>query len=86
MDTDQINSSECAFAMAFTSTRRGARLARRLVAHRLNAWGHPYDSTVNETVTLLAAALAANTVSHGHVPRRDFTSASLGQPAGAGSR
>lgn len=72
MDTDQISSPGCEFAMAFTSTRRGARLARRLVAHRLDAWGHPYDSTVNETVTLLAAELAANAVSHGHVPGRDF--------------
>jgi anti-sigma regulatory factor (Ser/Thr protein kinase) len=72
MDTDRITSPECEFAMAFTSTRRGARLARRLVAHRLDAWGHPYDSAVNETVTLLAAELVANAVSHGHVPGRDF--------------
>ncbi|MCT2590734.1 ATP-binding protein [Streptomyces sp. N2-109] len=72
MDTDQITSPVCEFAMAFTSTRRGARLARRLVSNRLDAWGHPYDSPVNETVTLLAAELSANAVSHGHVPGRDF--------------
>src|SRR3954466_3288512 len=72
MDTDQIASADCEFAMAFTSTRRGARLARRLVAHRVDAWGHPYDSPVNETITLLAAELAANAASHGHVPGRDF--------------
>ncbi|MFB7570331.1 ATP-binding protein [Streptomyces sp. NPDC056165] len=60
------------FAMRFTSTPRGARLARRLVAHRLNDWGHPYASSVNETVTLVTAELTANAVRHGHVPGRDF--------------
>ncbi|MET7617394.1 ATP-binding protein [Streptomyces sp. NPDC005408] len=60
------------FAMQFTSTPRGARLARRLVSHRLHEWGHPYDSTANETLTLIAAELVANAVRHGHVPGRDF--------------
>ncbi|MFF3686205.1 ATP-binding protein [Streptomyces sp. NPDC002187] len=60
------------FTMQFTSTPRGARLARRLVSHRLHEWGHPYDSTANETVTLIAAELVANAVRHGHVPGRDF--------------
>ncbi|MBT2364262.1 ATP-binding protein [Streptomyces sp. ISL-10] len=58
--------------MQFTSTPRGARLARRLVSHRLHEWGHPYDSAANETVTLIAAELVANAVRHGHVPGRDF--------------
>ncbi|MFI2377699.1 ATP-binding protein [Streptomyces sp. NPDC018964] len=60
------------FAMRFTSTPRGARLARRLVSHRLDQWGHPYDSPVNETLTLIAAELTSNAVRHGHVPGRDF--------------
>ncbi|MCP3766049.1 ATP-binding protein [Streptomyces sp. MAR25Y5] len=60
------------FAMRFTSTPRGARLARRLVSHRLDAWGHPYASPANETVTLIAAELTANAARHGHVPGRDF--------------
>jgi anti-sigma regulatory factor (Ser/Thr protein kinase) len=60
------------FSMQFTSTPRGARLARRLVSHRLHDWGYPYDSTPNETVTLIAAELTANAVRHGHVPGRDF--------------
>ena len=60
------------FTMQFTSTPRGARLARRLVSHRLHEWGHPYDSTANETITLIAAELVANAVRHGHVPGRDF--------------
>lgn len=58
--------------MQFTSTPRGARLARRLVSHRLDDWGYPYDSTSNETLTLIAAELIANAVRHGHVPGRDF--------------
>ncbi|MFI7870022.1 ATP-binding protein [Streptomyces salinarius] len=60
------------FTMRFTSTPRGARLARRLVSHRLNDWGHPYATTVNETLTLITAELTANAVRHGHVPGRDF--------------
>jgi anti-sigma regulatory factor (Ser/Thr protein kinase) len=60
------------FAMCFTSTRRGARLARRLVSQRLDEWGYGYDSAVNETLTLIAAELSANAVRHGHVPGRDF--------------
>lgn len=58
--------------MSFTSTPRGARLARRLASHRLDAWGHPYESDVNTTVTLIVAELAANSVTHGRVPGRDF--------------
>ncbi|TQJ87754.1 ATP-binding protein [Streptomyces sp. SLBN-31] len=58
--------------MRFTSTPRGARLARRLVSHRLNDWGHPYTTPVNETLTLITAELTANAVRHGHVPGRDF--------------
>ncbi|MFE2281557.1 ATP-binding protein [Streptomyces sp. NPDC059454] len=60
------------FAMRFTSTPRGARLARRLVSHRLDQWGHPYGSPVNETLTLIAAELTSNAVRHGHVPGRNF--------------
>ncbi|MEV8446689.1 ATP-binding protein [Streptomyces parvus] len=58
--------------MAFTSSPRGARLARRLVSHRLDTWGHPYGGRVNETVTLISAELVANAVRHGHVAGRDF--------------
>ncbi|WP_406398684.1 ATP-binding protein [Streptomyces sp. NBC_00879] len=58
--------------MQFTSTPRGARLARRLVSHRIDEWGYPYDSAPNETLTLIAAELTANAVRHGHVPGRDF--------------
>ncbi|MGY3205435.1 ATP-binding protein [Streptomyces sp. TE5632] len=60
------------FAMSFTSTPRGARLARLFVAHCLDSWGHPYDSDVNETLTLVTAELCANAMQHGRVPGRDF--------------
>lgn len=58
--------------MRFTSTPRGARLARRLVSHRLSDWGHPYTTPVNETLTLITAELSADAVRHGHIPGRDF--------------
>ena len=58
--------------MSFTSTPRGARLARRLASHRLDAWGYPYESDTNATVTLIVAELVTNAVTHGRVPGRDF--------------
>ncbi|MFD4376473.1 ATP-binding protein [Streptomyces sp. NPDC058486] len=60
------------FAMRFTSTPRGARLARRLVGVRLDEWGVPYGSEAHEGVVLVAAELATNAVRHRHVPGRDF--------------
>lgn len=60
------------FTMRFSSTPRGARLARRLCGHRLDAWGIPYDSDAHDVVTLVAAELCANAVRHGHVAGRDF--------------
>lgn len=60
------------FAMRFTSTPRGARLARHLVAVRLDAWGVPYGTDPHEAIVLITAELAANAVRHGHVPGRDF--------------
>ncbi|AXK32998.1 ATP-binding protein [Streptomyces armeniacus] len=58
--------------MQFTSTPRGARLARHLVAQRLCEWGYPYDSPPNETLALITAELSANAVRHGRVRGRDF--------------
>ncbi|MFF1509161.1 ATP-binding protein [Streptomyces sp. NPDC058326] len=60
------------FTLRFTSTPRGARLARRLVGVRLDEWGVPYGTGPHESVVLVAAELAANAVRHGHVPGRDF--------------
>ncbi|MGA5872339.1 ATP-binding protein [Streptomyces cinereoruber] len=59
------------FAQRFSSTPRGARLARRLAVLQLDCWGVPYDSETSETAALLVAELAANAVTHGRVPGRD---------------
>ncbi|QKV97929.1 ATP-binding protein [Streptomyces sp. NA02950] len=58
--------------MFFTSSRHGARLARRLVVRRLEEWGVPRDSDASHGLALLAGELTANAVSHGHVPGRHF--------------
>ncbi|MDB1088417.1 ATP-binding protein [Streptomyces sp. ACA25] len=70
------------FDMMFTSTRRGARLARLLAVERLDAWGIPYDSAASGTVALLVAELAANAVRHGQIPGRDFRLGLTVEPAG----
>ncbi|MFH9860683.1 ATP-binding protein [Streptomyces sp. NPDC017202] len=58
--------------LRFSSTPRGARLARRLTAQQLDAWGHPYGGDANDTAQHVVAELAANAVTHGRVPGRDF--------------
>ncbi|MET9759163.1 ATP-binding protein [Streptomyces sp. NPDC006372] len=60
------------FTMRFSSTPRGARLARRMCEHCLVAWGVRYDSDAHDAITLVAAELCANAVQHGHVAGRDF--------------
>lgn len=64
--------TERLFVQRFSSTPRGARLARRLAVHQLNVWGIPYRSDVSGTAALLVAELAANAATHGRVPGRDF--------------
>lgn len=58
--------------MRFTSTPRGARLARRLSAHRLDAWGVPYGTGPHDEIVVVVGELTANAVRHGHVGGRDF--------------
>ncbi|MFE9180930.1 ATP-binding protein [Streptomyces sp. NPDC007126] len=60
------------FEMRFASTPCGARLARRLAAHRLDSWGVSYDTGAHDAIVLIVAELTANAVLHGHVPGRDF--------------
>ncbi|WP_258177664.1 ATP-binding protein [Streptomyces solincola] len=60
------------WAQRFSSTRRGARLARRLAVLVLDEWGVPHDHDVSERVALIVAELAANAVTHGRVAGRDF--------------
>ncbi|AXL92322.1 hypothetical protein C4J65_31580 [Streptomyces sp. CB09001] len=55
-----------------SSTPRGARLARRLAGQQLAAWGTPYDSETSQAVALVTAELAANAITHGRNPGRDF--------------
>lgn len=58
--------------MRFSSTPRGARLARHLAGARLDAWGIPYGSDAHDALTLIVAELSANAVSHSFVSGRDF--------------
>ncbi|MGP3952627.1 ATP-binding protein [Streptomyces sp. 7N604] len=60
------------FTQQFSSTPRGARLARMSAVRQLVAWGWPHDSEMCDTAALLVAELAANAVRHGRVPGRDF--------------
>ncbi|PKV87174.1 ATP-binding protein [Streptomyces sp. TLI_146] len=68
----QITTPTVEFARRFSSTRRGARLARILALGQLDAWGVPHDSEGSDTAALIVAELAANAVLHGRVPGRDF--------------
>lgn len=60
------------FEMCFTSTPRGARLARRLAGVRLDAWGVPYGTDPHDVIVLIVGEFTANAVQHGYVPGRDF--------------
>ncbi|MFB7464098.1 ATP-binding protein [Streptomyces sp. NPDC056224] len=60
------------FTQRFSSTRRGARLARLLALVELHDWGIPESTALSADVGLLVAELAANAVTHGRVPSRDF--------------
>ncbi|OKK04584.1 hypothetical protein AMK26_14745 [Streptomyces sp. CB03234] len=70
--TDQFPVTVRTFNQRFSSTRLGARLARHLAAERLDAWGVPYGSDCAEAAALVVGELAANAVTHGRVPGRDF--------------
>jgi anti-sigma regulatory factor (Ser/Thr protein kinase) len=56
----------------FSATPRGARLARHLAVGQLCTWGIPHGTDVSDAVALVVAELAANAVTHGRVPGRDF--------------
>ncbi|WP_053745546.1 ATP-binding protein [Streptomyces sp. NRRL WC-3618] len=55
------------FSVRLSPTPRGARLARLLTAEQLRSWGLPVDPARQ-----IVAELAANAVTHGRVPGRDF--------------
>ncbi|NWF29442.1 ATP-binding protein [Streptomyces sp. PKU-EA00015] len=59
--------------LRLSSTRRGARLARKLAVQQLAEWtGLPHDVDATQAVALVTAELAANAITHGRVPGRDF--------------
>ncbi|MDQ0777612.1 anti-sigma regulatory factor (Ser/Thr protein kinase) [Streptomyces aurantiacus] len=60
------------FTIQLSSTRRGARLARRLTTHQLDEWGIPHGTDLSDRAALVVAELAANAVTHGRTPGRDF--------------
>lgn len=68
----QISTQISTLTLRLSSTPRGARLARRLATQQLEAWGHPHDGEVSRAVQHVVAELAANAVTHGRVPGRDF--------------
>ncbi|MFI5823254.1 ATP-binding protein [Streptomyces rishiriensis] len=55
------------FSVRLSPTPRGARLARLLTVEQLRSWGMPVDPAGQ-----IVAELAANAVTHGRVPGRDF--------------
>ncbi|WP_405895239.1 ATP-binding protein [Streptomyces sp. NBC_00104] len=60
------------FRQLFTPSRRGARLARRIVAQRLNAWGIPQGSEEYDNAVLVVAELVTNAAMHGYVSGHSF--------------
>ncbi|MGV9450928.1 ATP-binding protein [Streptomyces sp. NPDC003635] len=60
------------FTQRLTATPRGARLARHLAQSQLHLWGIPHGTEVSDAVATIVAELAANAVTHGRVPGRDF--------------
>ncbi|KUO20354.1 ATP-binding protein [Streptomyces dysideae] len=55
------------FSVQLSPTPRGARLARLLATEQLRSWGLPLDPAAH-----IVAELAANAVTHGRIPGRDF--------------
>ncbi|WUH91008.1 ATP-binding protein [Streptomyces sp. NBC_00433] len=70
--TQQLPCAEGEFRQQFSSTRRGARLARHLALHQLSTWGIPYGTSAFDAAETVVAELAANAVTHGCVSGRDF--------------
>jgi len=60
------------FTQRFSATPLGARLARHLALEQLRAWDIPYGTPASDTAAVIVAELAANAVTHGRVPGRDF--------------
>ncbi|MGW5332901.1 ATP-binding protein [Streptomyces bauhiniae] len=63
----QLDARARDFSVLFSSTPRGARLARLLAAEQLRSWGLPWETPVQ-----IVAELAANAATHGRLPGRSF--------------
>jgi anti-sigma regulatory factor (Ser/Thr protein kinase) len=71
--TDEPHAPGHQVSLRFSSTRRGARLARRLAVQQFIEWtGLPHDSDATRAVALVTAELVSNAVTHGRLPGRDF--------------
>ncbi|MFF8968939.1 ATP-binding protein [Streptomyces sp. NPDC014995] len=66
-ETPQLGSPIRNFYVQLSPTPRGARLARLLATGQLRSWGLSLDPA-----ELIVGELAANAVTHGRVPGRDF--------------
>ncbi|MET8295390.1 ATP-binding protein [Streptomyces sp. NPDC005180] len=66
------NAGKNEWRQRFSSTRRGARLARHLAVLELCRWDFPLGGDESDRVAQVVAELAANAVTHGAVPGRDF--------------
>ncbi|MEE4492739.1 ATP-binding protein [Streptomyces sp. BE230] len=72
-DTREAGTPLGVLRLQFSSTPRGARLARTLAVQQVMEWsGDPYDSDTVSAVGLITAELAANAITHGRLPGRDF--------------
>lgn len=60
------------FTHRFGATPLGARLARHLAVNQLHCWGIAPGTDVSDAAAVLVAEMAANAVTHGRVPGRDF--------------
>jgi anti-sigma regulatory factor (Ser/Thr protein kinase) len=60
------------FTQRFSSTPLGARLARHLALAQLHTWGIPHGTPLSDAAATIVGELAANAVTHGRVPGRDF--------------
>ncbi|MYZ11137.1 ATP-binding protein [Streptomyces sp. SID2999] len=63
----QLDARARDFSVLFSSTPRGARLARLLAAEQLRSWGLPWEAAAQ-----IVAELAANAATHGRLPGRSF--------------
>ncbi|MFE4051076.1 ATP-binding protein [Streptomyces sp. YIM B13518] len=68
--TPQLSAAARTFTQQFSSTRRGARLARLLTHEQLRAW--QVSPGVADRAEQIVAELAANAALHGRVQGRDF--------------